>query len=140
MSKASTQPAVRPCQVMANSRSKRPYPEGERVQMTPAWKALVVAELGKRGWSRSRLALELGVERSLVYRLFPTAPRSDEVMGSAVVPLVCEILGLHAPMVPSEIARDVHDQRILELARALPVESKISLIRFIEGLLSKPPG
>jgi|SRR5882672_6941320 len=123
---------------MANSRTKRPYPEGERVQMTPAWKALVIAALEQRKWSRSRLASEIRVERSLIYRLFPLHPREDEVMGSAVVPEICEVLGLPAPMVPSELARDVHDRKILELARALPIEAKLSLIQFIEGLLSKP--
>lgn len=104
--------------------------------MTPAWKAAVLEALGRRKWTRSRLASELGVERSLAYRLFPTSPRDDEIHHSAVVGHVCELLGLPLPVMPTEIQRDEHDSRILELARALPTESKLSLIRLMETLLS----
>jgi hypothetical protein len=136
MSKASRRRAVQASVRMA--RSKRPYPEGDRVQMTPAWKALVLAEMERRGWGRERLATELGVDRSLIYKIFPTSPREDEVMNSAIVPQMCELLSLPPPMEPTEIARSDQDRKILELVRALTPETKDSLITFIEGLLKRP--
>lgn len=109
-------------------------------QMTREWKNLVLETIGRRGWSIERLGEELGVARSLAYRLFPSSPRADEIWSSSVVPTVCELLGLPPPMEPTEIARDENDRRILEMIRALPPSAKNSLEAFIASLLEKPSG
>lgn len=108
--------------------------------MTAAWKALVVAAMERRCWGRERLAMELGVDRSLIYKLLPTKPRSDEVMVSAIVPRICELLDLQPPMSPTEVAKDERDRKIMELVRALTPETKDTLIDLIAGLLRRPKG
>lgn len=106
--------------------------------MTPAWKALAIAALQKKGWSREHLAKELGVDRGLMYRILPVGERDNEIWGSALVPRMCELLGLPPPLVPTEMAKDERDRQIMELVRALPPETKDSLIEFISGLLRRP--
>lgn len=139
MSKSSKRYDVRPCKRMSKRGTKRPYPDGHRVQMTSAWKALVVVALEKRCWGRERLATELGVDRSLIYKILPTKPREDEVMTSAIVPQICSILEVPPPMEPTEIARDERDRKILELVRALTPATKDTLIDLIQDLLRRPP-
>lgn len=121
---------------MAEPRGTRPD-DSPKVQMTREWKNLVLRTLEQRGWSVDRLAREVEISRSLAYRIFPADPVDNEIWSSSVVPEVCEALGLPPPMEPTEVARNPEDRKILELVRSMPEDMKLSLIRFIESLLSR---
>lgn len=106
---------------------------GAKIQMTRAWKDSVLAELSRRGWNVERLAEEIGVSRSLGYRLFPTKPADNEIWSSTAVPDVCALLGLPPPL---QAVVDETDRKILELVRELPNATKVSLVQLIESLLN----
>lgn len=94
----------------------------------------------RRGWSRQRLAKEVGIGRATAYRLLPMEPIENEIWSSTAVPEICAVLGLPPPMEATEIARDEQDRKILELVRSLPSETKQDLIRMIERLLPPSKG
>lgn len=103
--------------------------------MTRAWKQLVLETIHRRGWSVERLASEVGVARSLAYRLFPEAEVENEIWNSTAVDGICELLGIPPPMEPTDLSKRGIDRRISELVRSLPEESKEMLIKFLESLL-----
>lgn len=114
-------------------------PDGPgKIQMTRAWKDLVLQTLTRRGWSVERLAKEVGIARATAYRMLPAEPVDNEIWSSSAVPDICEVLGLPPPLEPRELPdreADDRDRKILALVRALPLNAKDSLITFIEGLL-----
>jgi hypothetical protein len=77
---------------------KKRYPEGERIQMTPAWKQLVRDRLAENKendvYPRNQVELAEAVgasEKSAITKMFKAS-------GSKFVPKVCEVLGIDMPM------------------------------------------
>jgi hypothetical protein len=101
--------------------------------MTRAWKIHVLEVLNRRGWTRDRLAKEIGVSRALVYRMFPETEDTDnEIWSSVHVSAVCEVLGVPKPYEPTDLQRDVIDRELVDLLRNQSHEFKRELLRYLK--------
>lgn len=86
---------------MADARHHRGYPKGPRLQMTPAWKARVLAALaenakaGREPANPTELSRVLGADKAGIHKMLLT-----EQQASKYVRGTCKVLGLEEPMVP----------------------------------------
>lgn len=90
--------------------------------MTAAWKASVDAALEARGWTRTQLAIECGLHKTVISSML-----SERQVASDAVALVSSVLGVPMPVlgVDDEIAQTLakltsEDKRtVLDLIRRL---------------------
>lgn len=96
---------------MAPGRTRGPYPEGPKLQMTTAWKETVERRLVELGKDKAWLAGELGVHKATVGRMLGTQQTSS------LVPQVVTLLGIALPLAEiqsMEESEDIQDMRALE--------------------------
>jgi len=106
--------------------------------MTPEWKALVLAELEKRGKDIPWLAEQIGISRSAGYKMFAVDSEGNMVQtGSADVPTICELLDLPPPLVANPAVTDTKDGRIMELVRHAGDDLKDGVIAFLSAALKR---
>lgn len=102
---------------------RRTRGRGTRYQMTDAWKAGVDAELERRGWSRTDLARNAGLAKSVI-----SAMLSPRQVASDAVPVVCQVLGLPMPVVGAV------DGEVIEEMAKLSDEDKRAVLELIRRL------
>jgi hypothetical protein len=124
---------------MANARHHRSHPNGERQQMTPAWKQAVREALEMRDVGEQWLADQITIRRALKKPM-----KRDTInkmlrrqKGSSLVPDVCAILGLQPPMIATPPTPDEDTKRALSLMLNAPPEVRRAILLLLEER-SKP--
>lgn len=126
---------------VGDARHKRRPPKGTRDQMTPKWKADVIAELERRGadasdpaWfgrARVELARQLGVDKSAIGKLLaPATPSKPEQTSSTLVPRISKILGVALPVLGT-------DAEIAELVGSLNERQRNLALELLREMASK---
>jgi hypothetical protein len=102
--------------------------------MTPEWKDQVRAVLRERGLSEQWLADEVARRRGI------KAMKRDTInkllrrqMVSALVPDICDILGVPPPMTATPVAPDEETQRLIRLALKAPPDVRRAVLVLLEG-------
>jgi hypothetical protein len=127
----------------ARARHLRPFPTGQRREMTDAWKSTVRAAMASfrddKGepapMSPAQLAARLGVTRGLVSKFLRPIAQGGQV-ASALVPKVCELLHVGPPTEPPRTS-DERRQRLDGLIDKMTNDQLEGAIRFLESLLKK---
>lgn len=116
---------------MSRARHLKPFPKGRRLEMTEKWKDDVRAALGARGVGQDWLAQQVGAAgRGTISKLLKRNLDGQPVQSvSALVPRICEVLGLDLPLVP---ALNPRDARVLELLKLVPDDTKDAIIALLE--------
>lgn len=116
---------------MKDARHKRPYPEGDRKEMTPEWKQLVLDKLaenklaGITPGNKSELAKKIGADKSNFTAFF----REETTSSKLVVP-ICAALGIEPPLqLPQR--RDALELLVAKLSD----EQRGPLLAIVENLL-----
>lgn len=120
-------------QVMGGAGLRKPYPTGPKKQVTVEWKQRVRDRLNELGHDHRWLEAQLigkdgaGASRGMVTKLL-----SGKQHTSALVDLICEVLGLDAPV--AEI-NDPDEFALLDGFRRMPAEQRKHLL----GLIALAP-
>jgi|KBSSwiStaDraftv2_1062776.scaffolds.fasta_scaffold00132_62 hypothetical protein len=114
---------------MASPRHHKPYPRGDRNQMTPEWKDKVRAALKTRGVSEQWLADQIAKRRGRVMKRDTVNKLLRKQQSSALVPDICAILGLPPPMVSTP---DEDSGRALERIMAASPEKRAAILLLLE--------
>ena len=117
---------------MGNARHKRKYPEGQRIQMTPAWKQRVRDRLsenkrnGIEPMDQVQLAAAIGgVDKSAVTKML-----NPKTTSSKLVPEVCRVLQIAAPL-DERKERDALDEETALLVDQQTRDAMAALLREI---------
>ena len=114
--------------------SRKPYPLGPKKQVTPEWKERVRARLTELGHDHRWLEAQLigrdgaGASRGMVTKLL-----SGRQHTSALVDLICEVLGLSPPMA---VVNDPDEFALLDGYRRLGPDQRRHLLGLI---VAAPP-
>lgn len=114
---------------MASPRHHKPYPKGNRDQMTDEWKAKVRAALHVRGASEQWLADQIAKRRGRPMKRDTINKILRKQKTSALVPDICTILGLAPPMVSTP---DEESGRALERIMAASPEKRAAILLLLE--------
>ncbi len=117
---------------MSRARHLRPFPKGQRWQMTESWKDQVRAQLQERGVGQDWLAQQVGAAgRGTISKLLKrTAEGAPAQVGSSLVPRICEVLGIPLPMVS---APDEKTSRVIDLMSKSSEDMKDAIISMLEA-------
>lgn len=114
---------------MASPRHHKPYPKGDRDQMTDEWKEKVRAALRLRGVGEQWLADQIAKRRGRVMKRDTVNKLLRKQKTSSLVPDICSILGLQPPMVATP---DDESGRALERIMAASPEKRAAILLLLE--------
>ena len=105
--------------------NRKPYPKGQRREITAKWLADVRAAMTSKGITGTDLANELAVHKTLVSKIL-----AGKQQVSALVNQITDFLGIDQPLV----AVDETDRRIMELVAKLSPSRKAKALRILAEL------
>lgn len=110
---------------MGDARHKRKYATGALKQVTPEWKASVIAALKELGQTKTWLADQIGCDKSAL-----TVMLRPSTTVSRLVDPICAVLKLPPPLVGA----DVDQSDIIAMVGALDENDRALAIDFIRRL------
>lgn len=116
---------------MGGANIRKPYPKGQKKQLTPEWKVLVRERLSSLGHDHRWLEAQLGVGRGMVTRML-----SDEQNTSALVDQVCAALAIPPPLAVAGTAEEI---RMVEGYRRMSPDQRRHLLGLLGVLDREPP-
>ena len=119
---------------MPGPRRHKPYPSGDRDQMTPEWKEDVRRKLRDRDVSEQWLADRVAERRGMAHMKRDTINKLlNRQRTSALVPDICAILGLDPPMTATPAVTDEEMRLAFELLREASPEQRRAVILLLRG-------
>lgn len=117
---------------MSSARHNGGHPDGDKHQMTEAWKEDVRAALRLRNVSEQWLADQIAARRRRPMKRDTINKMLRKQKTSALVPDVCAILGLAPPMIATPTAPDEEARRTIELLMRAPLDVRRAVLLLLE--------